>query len=221
MANSDIISKFITNNVDPSLQTDIFKAYMTRFIDDNFDGSTSLDKYIRDNIEFIKTNFVLSVDVEAQNCVEDSFDLSDFLIDPLARTDRYSVSNIKRVYYEILRPIAEYFKKRLPLIFESTCVLKINHGILSVNSVNELVGSNPTTSSLVQGLGVDFSIIGLSDDDVLALIVNKNIDINFGVVSRGTGVYITLPLISNETIIEKLYVYSLDGTLNNIAYKIL
>ena len=95
----------------------------------------------------------------------------------------------KRIHNEILLPIFKhYYGENAP----ATCQLRIAFVLGSLTDIREIVGGNVFSKHL-QGEAVDFTMVGVDPQTLLADIKSGALKIRFGVLILVNGVHITLP----------------------------
>lgn len=124
-------------------------------------------------------------------CFEFDFKLENYMYintktTPLVTAAK--VANLKRMHYEILTPIYNYYFSSV----KPSCQLKITFGLGSVTDTVKI----PTGSSFsrhIQGMAVDFTISGVDPSQFMKDVQEGNLNITFGILSPTNNLHITIP----------------------------
>lgn len=128
-------------------------------------------------------------------CFSKIFILSNYLVPyddkDLALVTDFKIQNLKKIHNNILLPIYKYYFGDEP---DSTCRMRIMGGLTSMMTAIKYLGASTGTRH-VYGDTVNFSLVGVSTDQIAKDIASKKINIEFGAMALVNGVYITLPYI--------------------------
>jgi hypothetical protein len=155
--------------------------------------------------------------IRYSKCFNPDFTVSNYIVPddgvnlPLITPDK--VDNLKRIHYNLLIPIFEYYKDKLPDGMQ--CGMKIVGGLTSIPTARGQLLSSTSTKHK-EGLAVNFTITGIDKARIIDDIVSRRIDIPFGIIAMVNGIYITLPFSYENYLVERLYLDSPTFSSNNI-----
>lgn len=222
--------RWVTENLDAFLERekllDLFE-----FSDDTDLFMSHLRISLRNAIEegvdpkfFVKTRFsILLIQFRNANqtdtSVEKKFLLNEFLDkDETPLVTPVKKRNLKRVYEEILVPIANYYEHTQPALKDKPGLISVKRGLAGLDRLSLEGGT--IFSELLTGNGVIFQIAGIPDSQIIEDLIEKNFLIKFGLLyETGLGVFITNPLNLKDTLVEGLYIKSLDNTNRTLVHQ--
>lgn len=148
-------------------------------------------------------------------CFVPEFDLNNYLFfdkkdRPLITSNK--IANIKKIHNEILLPIYNHYygSNSAP-----SCQIKIVFGIGGLK--NTIVDAGGTSFSRhLRGEAVDFSMVGVSGQKLIADLKSGALRINFGVLSLTNGIHITLPYTYEDLDIRGMILASPRNSRNSL-----
>jgi hypothetical protein len=184
-------------------------------------------KLIGKTNEWIKENGLAAIqsdrakDVKVDKCMDDEFKLDVFLSITGIGSPIVSgkvKSNLEKMHSTILKPIVKFYKAKYSQELAGVCILQVYNGVSDVDATRTRSHGSDFSSHLT-GEGCDFSILGVTNREVVEDITSGQIGIEYGVISLVNGIHITLPLNFEGHKITNLYIRSLDGGKKNIFHE--
>lgn len=126
-------------------------------------------------------------------CFKTIFTLDSYIV-PDNRDSRpivtdYKLQNLRRLHSEILLPIYRFYYGSEN---DASCKMRIHGGLTSMlTSVSKLTSSMATRH--IHGQAVNFSLVSISNEDVINDISSGAIGVDYGVCALVNGIFITVP----------------------------
>jgi hypothetical protein len=135
--------------------------------------------------------------------------------DPLIMLDALSL--MKRIHYEIIMPMARYYKENIPGTIN--CITSIIYGVSSEDALGPRgLGTGPTSFHR-RSMACTFTFATVEDEQVISDIENIFTGLKIGTYGMSAGIHISLPFFINGELIQRLKLVRNRYRAGEISYK--